>query len=76
MPGPDRAPCAAQALLPVPYVGELPPRLAALWSTSKSFSSRWWPTLFSVRALSNCSLVALEGNDFAALLEEYEWVSC
>ncbi|WIA11542.1 hypothetical protein OEZ85_011652 [Tetradesmus obliquus] len=61
------------ALLPVPPPGQLPPRLGRLWRSTNSFSARFWPTLFSVRALSNCSLVVLDADKFSELLEEYDW---
>jgi hypothetical protein len=65
---------ALQALLPVPPLQQLPPHLAQLWSSTNSFSMRFWPTLFSVRALSNCSLVVLDADKFGELLKEYDWV--
>lgn len=64
-----------QALLPVPPIAELPPRLRAVWGGSSDFSTRRWPCLFTVRALSACALVTLDAGAFAALLQEYEWVS-
>jgi hypothetical protein len=64
-----------QALLPVPPFEQLPSHLQQLWGSTNSFSMRFWPTLCGVRALSNCSLVVLDANKFAELLEEYDWVS-
>jgi CRP-like cAMP-binding protein len=64
-----------QALLPVPPFEQLPPHLQQLWGSTNSFSMRFWPTLCSVRALSNCSLVVLDADKFAELLKEYDWVS-
>jgi CRP-like cAMP-binding protein len=59
----------------VPPVEQLPAHLAQLWGSTNSFSMRFWPTLFSVRALSNCSLVVLDADKFGELLKEYDWVS-
>ncbi|KAF8064640.1 FPS1 [Scenedesmus sp. PABB004] len=59
------------ALLAVPALDDLPPRLRALWRRS-GFSGAYWPTLFTVRALSNCSLLVLDAAAFAELLREYE----
>ncbi|KAI8472380.1 MAG: cyclic nucleotide-binding-like protein [Monoraphidium minutum] len=61
------------ALLPVPPRDALPPHLGALWAATPDFSARSWPCLFTVRALSACSLVVLDGGAFAELLEEYPW---
>jgi hypothetical protein len=63
-----------QSLLPVPPLEQLPAHLAQLWGATNSFSLRFWPTLCSVRALSNCSLVVLDADKFAELLTEYDWV--
>lgn len=64
-----------QALLPVPPSEQLPPRLRELWSGCRSFSARTWPTMFAVKALSNCNLMVLNRDSFMELLEEYTWVS-
>lgn len=64
-----------QALLPVPPIQDLPPRLRALWSGGRSFSIACWPTLFLVKALSNCNLMVLSRSKFTELLKEYQWVS-
>jgi hypothetical protein len=73
-PRPAPPPARPKALLPVPPPGELPPRLAALWAATPGFSPRAWPSLFTVRALSGCTLLVLDGAAFADLLEEYPWV--
>jgi hypothetical protein len=64
-----------QALLPVPPMQELAPRLRALWSGGRSFSTACWPSLFAVKALSNCNLMVLSRTKFTELLVEYPWVS-
>jgi CRP-like cAMP-binding protein len=63
-----------QALLPVPAPLQLPSRLRSLWSGGRSFSSTCWPTLFAVKALSNCNLMVLSRDKFRELLQEYQWV--
>eukprot|EP00775_Hariotina_reticulata_P005141 gene5141-5381_t len=61
------------ALLPVPPSHQQPAQLSQLWSNSKTFSNCRWPTLFAVRALSNCTLLVLDADAFFALLREYSW---
>lgn len=61
------------ALLPVPAPLQLPSRLRSLWSGGRSFSSTCWPTLFAVKALSNCNLMVLSRDKFRDLLQEYQW---
>lgn len=62
-----------QSLLPVPNTDDLPPRLRDLWATS-CFSGQYWPVLFSLRALSNCSLAVLDAQAFQDLAQEYDKV--
>jgi hypothetical protein len=63
-----------QALLPVPPSNEQPAQLSELWANSKTFSKCYWPTLFAVRALSNCTILVLDADAFFTLLREYSWV--
>jgi hypothetical protein len=63
-----------QALLPVPSALQLPRRLHALWSGGRCFSSTCWPTMFAVKALSNCNLMVLSRDKFVELVKEYQWV--